>query len=94
MIITYQLSVFFTLIISNPLENDLSEFSINNYVTLSLAFVSGLLLKIFDKFFLSGFILISYFTSYVFLPLMFIVLYCKGFFNCSGGLPISVFFRS
>ena len=59
MIFVYHLSVFSILIISNPLENDLPEVDVNNFVALSLGF-SGLFLPAFDRFFLSRFILISY----------------------------------
>ena len=70
MMIVYHLSVIFILIISN----DLSEVSINTSVTLSFAAVLELFLQTFDRFFLSRFILMSYFTSYIFLQLMFLVL--------------------
>ena len=70
MMIVYQLSLFFILIISNKL----SEVSINTSVTLSFAAVLELVLQIFDKFFLPRFILMSYFISYKFLQLMLLVL--------------------
>ena len=50
-----------------------SEVSINNFVTLSLTAASGLFLQTFERFFLSRFILMSKFISYIFLPLMFLV---------------------
>ena len=78
MIIVYQLSVFFILIISNPLKNDLSQFIIIKSVTLTLAVVSRLFLQTFGRFFLSRVILMSYFISYIFLLLMFLIL-LEGF---------------
>ena len=39
LIIAYQLATFFILIISNPLENDLSEVSINNSLNFALSVV-------------------------------------------------------
>ena len=77
MIIVYQLSVFFILIIPNPLKNDLSQFIIIKSVTLTLAVVSRLFLQTFDRFFLSRVILMSYFISYILL-LMFLIL-LEGF---------------
>ena len=72
--IVYQLSVYFILIISN----DLSEVSINTSVTLSFATVLELFLQTFDRFFLSRFILMSYFIPYIFLQLVLLVL-MEGF---------------
>ena len=69
MMIVYHLSAYFILIISN----DLSEVSINTFVTLSFAAVLELFLQTFDRFFLSRFILMSYFTS-TFLQLTLLVL--------------------
>ena len=69
MMIVYPLSAYFILIISN----DLSEVSINTSVTLSFAAVLELFLQTFDRFFLSRFILMSYFTS-TFLQLTLLVL--------------------
>ena len=74
MIIVYQLSVYFVLIISN----DFSEVSINASVTLPFAAVLELFLQTFDKFFLSRFVLISYFISYIFLQLTLLIL-MEGF---------------
>ena len=74
MMIVYQLSIYFILIISN----DLPEVSINTSVTLSFAAVLELFLQTFDKFFLSRFILMSYSESYIFLQSMFLVL-MEGF---------------
>ena len=62
MMIVYQLSVYFILIISN----DLSEVSINTSVTLSVAAVLELLLQTFGRIFQSRFILMLYFMSYMF----------------------------
>ena len=70
MIFVYQLSVYFVLIISS----DFSEVSINTSVTLSFAAVLALFLQTFDKFFLSRFVLISYFISYIFLQLTLLIL--------------------
>ena len=72
--IVYQLSVYLILII----YNDLPEVSINTSVTLSFAAVLELYLQTFDRFFLSRFILMSYFISYIFLQLILLVL-MKGF---------------
>ena len=66
MMIVYQLSVHFILIIFN----DLSEISINTPVILSFAAVLELVLQTFDRLFLSRFISMSYFISYIFLVLM------------------------
>ena len=55
-----------------------SEVITNNSITLSLTAVSGLLLQTFDTFFLSRFIFMSHFISYIFLPLIVLVL-LKGF---------------
>ena len=74
MMIVYQLSIYFILIISN----DLPEISTNTPVTLSFAAVLELLLETFDRFFLSRFILMSYFMSYIFLQLMLLLL-MEGF---------------
>ena len=72
--IVNQLLLYFILIIFN----DLSEVSINTSLTLSFAAVLELFLQTFDRFFLSRFISMSYFTSYIFLQLMFLVL-IEGF---------------
>ena len=81
MMIIYQLSVYFILIIFN----DLSNVSINISVTLPFAAVLELLLQTFDRFFLSRFILMSYFTLHIFLQLMLLVL-MEGFcLNAQGG---------
>ena len=74
MMIVYQLSIYFILIISN----DLLEVSTNTSVTMSFAAVLELLLQTFDRFFLSRFILMSYFISYIFLQLMLLFL-MEGF---------------
>ena len=88
MMIVYQLSKYFILIISN----DLPQVSINTPVTLSLAAVLELLLPTFDRFFLSRFILMSYFMSYVFLQLMLLLL-MEGFcLNAQVGYQ-SLFFK-
>ena len=71
--IVYQF-VYFILIICN----DLPEATINTYVTLSFAAALALFLQTSDRFFLSRFILMSYFISYIFLQLMLLVL-MKGF---------------
>ena len=55
-----------------------SEVIINNSITLSLTAVSGLLLQTFDTFFLSRFIFMSHFISYIFLPLIVLIL-LEGF---------------
>ena len=73
MMIAYQLSVFFILIISNPLENDLPEVSISNSLTLSLAAVLGLFLQSFDRFFLPKFVWMLHCKSYIFFSLMILV---------------------
>lgn len=91
MIFVYHLSVFFILIIPNPLENDLPEVDVNNFVALSLGF-SGLFLPAFDRFFLSRFILISYFISYVFLQLTLLVLMERFCLNAHEGYR-SLFFK-
>ena len=67
--IVYQMSLYFILIIFN----DLPEVSINTSVTLSFAAVLELFLQTFERFFLSRFISMSYFISYIFLQLMFLV---------------------
>ena len=86
--IIYQLSVYFILIIFN----DLSNVSINISVTLPFAAVLELLLQTFDRFFLSRFILMSYFTLHIFLQLMLLVL-MKGFcLNAQEGYR-SLFFK-
>ena len=88
MMIVYQLSIYFILIISN----DLPEVSINTSVTLSFAAVLELLLQTFDRFFLSRFILMSYFISYIFLQLMLLLL-MEGFcLNAQEGYR-SLFFK-
>ena len=88
MMIVYQASVFFTSIISN----DLSEVSINTSATLSFAAVLELFLQTFDRFFLSRFILMSYFISYIFLQLMLLLL-MEGFcLNAQEGYR-SLFFK-
>ena len=69
MMTVYQLSIYFVLIISI----DLQEVSINVSVTFSFTVVLELFLLTFDRFFLSGFILMSYFTS-IFLQLTLLVL--------------------
>ena len=46
--------------ISSPLNNDLSGFSINNPLALPSVFVLALFLRDLDKFSLNKFILISY----------------------------------
>ena len=74
MMTVYQLLVYFILIISN----DLSEVIINTSVTLSFAAFLELYLQTFDTFFLSRFILMSYFISHIFLQLMLLVL-VEGF---------------
>ena len=74
MMIVYQMSLYFILIIFN----DLPEVSINTSVTLSFAAVLELFLQTFDRFFLSRFISMSYFISYIFLQLMFLVV-MEGF---------------
>ena len=66
MMTVYQLSIYFVLIISI----DLQEVSINASVTFSFTAVLELFLLTFDRFFLSGFILMSYFISYIFLQSM------------------------
>ena len=71
MIIVYQLSLFFILIIPNPLKNDLSQF-----IIIDRCF--EIFLQTFDRFFLSRVILMSYFISYIFLLLMFLIL-LEGF---------------
>ena len=70
MMIVYQLSVYFILTISNKL----SEVS----VTMFFAAVLELPLQTSDRFFLSRFIVMSYFVSYVFLQLTLLVL-MEGF---------------
>ena len=55
-----------------------SEVIINNSITLSLTAVSGLLLQTFDTFFLSRFIFMSHFISYILLPLIVLIL-LEGF---------------
>ena len=61
MISVCQLSLFFIfLMISSPLNNDLSGFSINNPLALPSVFVLALFLWDLDKFSLIKFILISY----------------------------------
>ena len=88
MMIVYQLSIYFILIISN----DLPEVCINTSVTLSFAAVLQLLLQTFDRFFLSRFILMSYFISYIFLQLMLLLL-MEGFcLNAQEGYR-SLFFK-
>ena len=88
MMIVYQLSGYFILIISN----DLSEGSINTSVTLSLAAVLELLSQTFDRIFLSRFILMLYFVSYIFLQLTILVL-MEGFcLNAKEGYQ-SLFFK-
>ena len=74
MMILYQLSIYFILIISN----DLPEVSLKAFVTLSFAAILELLLQTFDTFFLSRFILMPYFISYIFLQLMLLLL-IEGF---------------
>ena len=88
MMIVYQLSVYFILIISN----DLSEVSINTSATLSLAAVLELFLQTFDRIFLFRFILMLHFISYVFLQLTLLVL-MEGF--CLNALESyrSLFFK-
>ena len=81
-----QLSIHFTLIISN----DFAEVSINTSVTLSFAAVLELLLQTFDRFFLSRFNFMSYFISYIFLQLMFLIL-MEGF--CAQEGYRSLFFK-
>ena len=88
MMIVYPLSAYFILIISN----DLSEVNINTSVTLSFAAVLELFLQTFDRFFLSRFILMSYFISYIFLQLMLLLL-MEGFcLNAQEGYR-SLFFK-
>ena len=87
MMIVYQLSVLFILIISNSL----SEVSISTSVTLPFAAVLKLFLETFDKFFISRFFLMSYFISYTFLQLMFLVL-MEGFcLNAQEGYRSLIF---
>ena len=74
MMIVYQLSVYFILTISNKL----SEVSVNTSVTMFFAAVLELPLQTSDGFFLSRFIVMSYFVSYVFLQLTLLVL-MEGF---------------
>ena len=74
MMIVYQLSVYFTLII----PNDLSKVSINTLVTLSFTSVLELFLQTFGRFFLSRLILMPYFIWHIILQLMLSVL-MKGF---------------
>ena len=74
MMIVYQLSVYFILTISSKL----SEVSVSTSVTMFFAAVLELLLQTSDRFFLSRFILMSYFVSYVFLQLTLLVL-MEGF---------------
>ena len=74
MMIVYQLSVYFILTISNKL----SEVSVNTSVTMFFAAVLELPLQTSDRFFLSRFIVMSYFVSNVFLQLTLLVL-MEGF---------------
>ena len=68
----------FIFIISSQSENNFSEVSITNSVILVLAAVFELLLQTCDSFLLSHFVLMSHFMSYIFLPLMFLIL-LEGF---------------
>ena len=88
MMIVYQLSIYFILIISN----DSPEVSTNMSVTLSFAAVLELLLQTFDRFFLSRFILMSYFISYIFLQLM-VLLLMEGFCLNAQESYRSLFFK-
>ena len=88
MMIVYQLSIYFILIISN----DLPQVSINMSVTLTFAAVLELLLQTFDRFFLSRFILMSHFISYIFLRLMLLLLMERFYLNAQDGYR-SLFFK-
>ena len=81
MMIVYELSVYFILIISN----DLSEVSINTSITFSLAAVLELFLQTFDRIFLSRFILMLYFISYILLQLTLLVLMEEFCLNAQEG---------
>ena len=86
MMIVYELSIYFILIISN----ELPEVSVNTSVTFPFAAV--LFLQTFDRFFLFRFILMSYFISYIFLQLMLLLL-MEGFcLNAQEGYR-SLFFK-
>ena len=88
MMIVYLLSIYFILMTSN----DLPEVSLKTPVTLSFAAILELLLQTFDRFFLSRFILMSYFISYIFLQLMLLLL-MEGFcLNAQEGYR-SLFFK-
>ena len=78
--------------LSVVISNDFPEVSINTSVTLSFAAVLELLLQTFDRFFLSRFILISYFVSYIFLQLMLLLLMEEFCLNAQEGYR-SLFFK-
>ena len=88
MMVVYQLSLYFILII----PNELSEVSINTSVTLSFTAVLELFLQTCDRFFLFRFILISYFISHVFLQLTLLVLMERFCLNAQEGYR-SLFFK-
>ena len=79
MISVCQLSLFFIfLMISNPLNNDLSGVSINNPLVLPSVFVLALFLRDLNKSSLIKFILISY-LSFSFLLSFKLLILLKGF---------------
>ena len=80
MISVCQLSLFFIfLMISSPLNNDLSGFSINNLLSLPSIFVLALFLRDLDKSSLIKFILISY-LNFSFLLSFKLLTLLKGFY--------------
>ena len=89
------LIIFHISMISIPLNNDLSGFSINNLLALPSVFVLALFLRALDKSFLIKFILISHVSFSILLSFKLLTLR-KGFFSpgfLSGGFPISNFQR-